>query len=264
MLCVICDRFLPVWLLIQSLWRSPCSLILLKSTLIFSIDLADTVAFSVHSLIGLCYQAFCLRKHYTTSAFQLLACFHPGHKDETQQNNGCPKANMLWLSPWIKFPPLPVTPSFRASVVRADFHSINFTCLFQFFTMPRNIVYFIHTAYEHVDSLIQRHSITSKDTHTHTPISMYILFTPGDKNSKQYMIRLSWSAMLLTLDPPKYWLILQLCLRLSGYVCFHLYQGLLRKKAGASLWFLPFRRQGYIESSSALCLLWNPGGRMIG
>ncbi len=54
---------------------------------------------------------------------------------------------MLWLSPWIKFPPLPITPSFRASVVRTDFHSINLTCLFQFFTMQRNIVYFIHTAW---------------------------------------------------------------------------------------------------------------------
>ena len=61
--------------------------------------------------------------------------------------------------------------------------------------------------------------------------------------------------MLLTLDPPKYGLILQLCLQLSGYVCFHLYQVLLSKKAGASLWFSSVWQAGDIESSSAFLVL---------
>lgn len=56
-----------------------------------------------------------------------LTCFHPGHETETQQNNGCPKAEMLWLSPWITFPYLPIISYFRASAVWADFHGINFT-----------------------------------------------------------------------------------------------------------------------------------------
>ena len=46
-------------------------------------------------------------------------------------------------------------------------------------------------------------------------------------------------------------------------VCFHLYQGLLRKKSWVPLRFLPLQRQGNNESSSALSLFWSPRGRMI-
>lgn len=152
-------------------------------------------------------------------------------------------------------PPLPITPSFRASAVRANFHYINFS----FSTMPRDKAYFIHT-YKH--GFINKLTITSKEKPSkcvHSVCSQWQAFI-----SVYYQTKLIL-CMLLTLEPSKYWLSLQLCLWLFEYVCFHLCQGLLRrKKAAASLWCLPFSRQGNTKSSSALFLLWNPWGWMIG
>lgn len=65
------------------------------------------------------------------------------------------------------------------------------------------------------------------------------------------MIRLSWLGwcMLLTLDPSKYWLILQLALLLCGYVCFHLYQGLLRKKLHLLCGFFLLAGRGILKKA---------------
>lgn len=74
-----------------------------------------------------------------------------------------------------------------------------------------------------------------------------------DKNGRVcYRHSTCASVFKTTIDPSTLFVTLCSASSLSGPI------------KNASLWFPPFRRQGNIESSSALCLLWNPGGRMIG
>lgn len=90
--------------------------------------------------------------------------------------------------------------------------------------MPRDKAYFIHTC-KH--GFINKLTITSKEKPSkcaHSVCSRWQAFISVYYQTKQIL------CMLLTLDPSKYWLILQLCLRLFEYVCFHLCQGLLRRK----------------------------------